>query len=528
MINSINDANSEHKNFWSRPTSVFIVASVVLLVSLLIPCSPIALDVIWIFAFLIACAVTWVCISVRQTTDLTGLASLASFLTLLRLSLQIITAEKIIRHQPTGVLLTNVDNILATSGVLASLLICLLLAVIAVIIIFTSCQRISIASNNYLQNILPLKQIGIETDLRLETIDAAGAKILRDRIACESRFFSGMNSTGLLMRSEAAVCILTLIVCLTLPMTTTTSKTISGMEYLTQVAPPVMALSIFSLIPAVIISISCGTLMNRDILTLRTEQSDEVVVPPQKITIINEHDGHGEDFELINPEFLKHKNVDERIVTFEPKEKLSAEETSCQSEVSKIPKDVQSPLSPIVESIQIKGKNANDYYDKLYSLISTADRDRNIAVLTSGQVYSLPVTVPVNIAIRLVQKKQKVLLVDVNTEQNAIAQVFEIDPDRIYKKVRPSCFENLSICGIPAKSVNSMTRKSDVLNHFDKILIYAPNTQQINFDCQNGLRVDVLYFTDKGDTALSTLAGSSFINCAGIRLVPDIRSILED
>ena len=282
MMNSMYDANPEQENVWSRPIAFFIAASVTLLVSLLIPCPPIALDVIWIFALLITCSVTWVCVTVRHSADLIGLASLVSFLTLLRLALQVITAGKIIRQHPSGALLKIVGDTLATSGTLAALWICLLLAAIAVIIVFAACQRITIASNNYLQNVLPLKQIGIETDLQMETIDTISAQTLRHRIACESRFFSGMNGAGLLMRGEAAICIFTLIVCLTMPELTGSLQTESENEYLSHIASSVIALSVFSLVPAVIVSVSCGVL-TRTTLACEQIRTPKLQCPPGKL-----------------------------------------------------------------------------------------------------------------------------------------------------------------------------------------------------------------------------------------------------
>ena len=67
----------------------------------------------------------------------------------------------------------------------------------------------------------------------------------------------------------------------------------------------------------------------------------------------------------------------------------------------------------------------------------STDRPRVIIVLASDKVHSLPVTVAVNIAIRLAQKKQKVLLVDTDDERNAVAHVFDLNPEvHVQKKIQ--------------------------------------------------------------------------------------------
>ena len=90
----------------------------------------------------------------------------------------------------------------------------LVAAVVFVVILFGACQRMSIAANNYLEQILPLKKIGIETDLQMGVINEANAATLAGRIMTEHRFFAGMNGVSLLMRGEAAISIFIFLGCL--------------------------------------------------------------------------------------------------------------------------------------------------------------------------------------------------------------------------------------------------------------------------------------------------------------------------
>ena len=68
----------------------------------------------------------------------------------------------------------------------------------------------------------------------------------------------------------------------------------------------------------------------------------------------------------------------------------------------------------------------------------------------------------------------------------------------------------------------------NILTRSDTTLIYAPDTNQIKFDKCIASGIQMLYFTDKNDTALTTLISESFSDMASIRLVPSIRSVLRE
>ena len=488
-MNSTLPTNQTHSGLF-RPEAVFVAAAVALLAGLLLPVHANLLDILWVCAFCLAGAAALICIAAKSSVDLIGFVPILSVLTLLRIALAAMTARKIIGHAPAGILVGAVGKGLTASWPLGAVLAGLVLAVVFVIIIFAACQRMAIASNNYLEQILPLKQIGVETDLRMGVINEANATMLAGRITTERRFFSGMNGASLLMRGEAAISIFILLACLVTLASNNAFETISQEGLL----GPVMSLGVFSLVPAVVVAVFCGGLMSKDTLALRPQEPDEEPVRSKKITLISQETGAEEEVELLNPDFVEHAGVDERVVEFEPPRKTEAVE-----EATRFP----SCSSP------------GEYYQKIGQMISAIKARPRVALLVSGEIQSLPVTVAVNIAIGLAQQKQKVLMVDTDTTRNALAQVFELDPKLMQKKVQTSCLENLSACSVPVDKIDLLLQKKKITERFDTLLIYAPRADEVCLTEKTGSQQEVFFF---GDAA----AGSGRMH-----VIPDIQSILK-
>ena len=124
--------------------------------------------------------------------------------------------------------------------------------------------------------------------------------------------------------------------------------------------------------------------------------------------------------------------------------------------------------------------------DENYELITerimgTANKYKVILFAGSG-LPSLPVTIPVNVAIQLAENKKRCLLIDLDVKRDAVAKVFEIDGrqslDEVSPKASKTSFDNLWIW--PAHNftkIKQMNIKPLVRNageKFDLILLNAP------------------------------------------------------
>jgi len=129
------------------------------------------------------------------------------------------------------------------------------------------------------------------------------------------------------------------------------------------------------------------------------------------------------------------------------------------------------------------------YYETIAELITSKSADEAKTILMAAEsVQELPVTIPVNIAIRLAQKGQKCLLIDLDLERNAISKVFDVDStdhsDNVQTKAMATstCISNLwvwpaSNFGKSDRDLNATNIKdviASIKSHYDRLIIYAP------------------------------------------------------
>jgi type III secretory pathway component EscV len=516
MKNPLDNAIDPRRPAWSRPEVVFVTAALVLLGAFLVPFSPTILAVTWVCTLCLAGAVTIICLAAGSSADLIGFVPLISSATLLRLVALAAASRRITQQDLPDPLTSTTGLFLAQNWPLGAMLVCLLIAAIVSIAVFAASQRIFLASSGYIQRILPLKRVGIQTDLRLGVITDEQAQTLARRIVTEFRFFAGMQGVATLIRGEIAIIVLVLLASLLMPALGSNSQTISGQEFMTQYIPPVVGLAIFTLVPAILAAAACGSMMSRDTLALRSENPSEKTSSTRKITLMSKDSGVSEEIELLNPDFPRQSH--ELIADFEP---LGAELTAAEDSESPSANAFQQalqtahaqsdPVDELPEMSEPKPytvskpvdpnwlcQSAEEYYENLSRLISNHPMPAYI-ILAADTPVDLPVTVAVNAAIRLAKKQKKVLLVDSDISRNALAQVFDLDPQMLQKKTLPSCFENLSVCGLPGEKLPRLLQKSSLTRVFDVILVYAPDISTVRI--QHGENLAAFYFSPESESS---------------------------
>ncbi|MHC4551204.1 MAG: P-loop NTPase family protein [Planctomycetota bacterium] len=142
--------------------------------------------------------------------------------------------------------------------------------------------------------------------------------------------------------------------------------------------------------------------------------------------------------------------------------------------------------------------HADINYDRMLTGIEKLNGKAHCLLFAANSLKDLPVTVPVQIALRLA-KSRKCLLIDLDLKRNAIAQAFGLDTadDAPTLKIRslPTEFDNLFVW--PAahfKQQGHMNIKQLVeraSRQYDQVLIYAPylttlaDRRQIASACTN-------------------------------------------
>ena len=120
-------------------------------------------------------------------------------------------------------------------------------------------------------------------------------------------------------------------------------------------------------------------------------------------------------------------------------------------------------------------------YGFIAKQIKRAEKKYKSILFASVGLGSLPVTIPVNVAIRLAKDKKRCLLIDLDLRRDAIAKVFELDSnkDGLSPKAVQTEFENLwvwpghNFAQLKQMNIKAIVQKA--LNRFDFILINAPS-----------------------------------------------------
>lgn len=138
-------------------------------------------------------------------------------------------------------------------------------------------------------------------------------------------------------------------------------------------------------------------------------------------------------------------------------------------------------IQPISAAASQGNTNKDIDYDSLLTGIEKLNGKAHCLLFAANSLKDLPVTVPVQIAVRLAQSR-KCLLIDMDLKRNAVAQVFGLDEteDSSTAAIRslPTEFENLFVW--PAahfKRQGHMNIKQLVeraARQYDQVLIYAP------------------------------------------------------
>ncbi len=127
------------------------------------------------------------------------------------------------------------------------------------------------------------------------------------------------------------------------------------------------------------------------------------------------------------------------------------------------------------------GDIREESYELIAEQITRLEKKYKSILFASGQPASLPVTIPVNVAIGLAKNNKRCLLIDLDLKRDAIAKVFDLDSNEngLCPRAVQTEFENLQLW--PAhnftqlKQMNIKAIVQKALDRFDFILINAPS-----------------------------------------------------
>jgi len=147
----------------------------------------------------------------------------------------------------------------------------------------------------------------------------------------------------------------------------------------------------------------------------------------------------------------------------------------------KIQKSKKGHDTNLADSKEFLGTSKEENYALITERLKRVGRKYRSILFASDRLGSLPVTIPVNVAIRLAKNRKRCLLIDLDLRRNAVASAFELDAQK--SGLRPRAvrteFENLwlwpghNFTWLKQMEIRVIVQKA--LDRFDFILINAPS-----------------------------------------------------
>jgi Mrp family chromosome partitioning ATPase len=499
----------------ARNEFIFTTAAIALLAGLLAPVGARFVDVLWVLSVCLSGAVVLIGLAAKESGELSSFPLLLLAGSWLRIALAAASARLIFLGGSGGVIIESIGGMLGSGGAIGTVIIMAVAAASAGLGVYSATRRITKASLSFAFDTMPLKKISIETELNAGIIDSDKAASLKEKIAGETQFYLNMAGVTKLLRCDAAVAVL--VVILTgagqIAITAIDRMSASG-EALTQTYVSLASgVAILALGPAFLTAMAAAHLLGKSSLSLGGCDSTEH--RSRTIKIVSAETGRKEKVELLNPDFAqvgprqtveaKGKPMEENIASFEPVRQAGKGQ------------------SKVIRCIA-KFNNIEDYYNDIVRRIESAPSEQKVVLFGASSVEDLPVTVAVNVAIRISKKGQRCLLIDGDTERGAIGKVFELESEAIKDRAAQTCIKNLSVRGGPDVTrvdVKVVKEKMQTIaSDYDRVIIYAPNINSASrCEALSGIADGAIIFKGaQSNDGLSSQLGASV--CKLVAIMP--------
>lgn len=505
-----------------RSDFLFIVGAIAIIAGLLFPLSAHIFDVLLIFSVSLTVGVLIITFSAQGILEVSGFPLLILLATMLRMALSVASAKLILSQGNAGSIIGFVGNIIVRNNGILAILIFGTFAVVMFRAICKAVKGISRTGTEFTADIVPIKQISIDGDLEAGVINNEQALDLREKIAREASFFIAMagNARFILFCAVIELLIITvnIVASIAAGVVGRTSTAISVRTYMTSTIGAGMIIQISAFVTA-----AASRYLVRKSFAASGEDAvlpeprragverievvaTEVLVPDnaelQDSNSVSSSEPAESQYigseltDIINPAGSAGTKANEMVIAEDLEwfakpaaEKDEKDDLSLYLPESQKNSDFPGTAADSVnsndeESAGRQTCSGDDYYGAIAESIESKSGVQVRTILMAAEsVEELPVTIPVNIGMRLARKGQKCLLMDLDLERDAIAKVFDIDRDRVQSEAIGTCIDNLWVW--PASNFGKVDGASKVTNikdvitglesQYDHVVVYAPN-----------------------------------------------------
>ncbi len=196
-----------------------VLAVVLILIAIIVPIPAFLLDLLLTLSITFSLSVLILTFFVKDPLELASFPSILLLGTLLRLSLNIAAARRILLHghegtHAAGKVIEAFGKLVAGGDVVVGLIVFLIFIVINFIVITKGAERISEVAARFTLDALPGKQMAIDADLNAGLITEEEAKRRRKELEREASFYGAMDGASKFIRGDAIAALIILFLSL--------------------------------------------------------------------------------------------------------------------------------------------------------------------------------------------------------------------------------------------------------------------------------------------------------------------------
>jgi hypothetical protein len=499
-----------------RTQSLLIAGAITIAAGLLFPLSGHILDVLLIFSVSLTAAVLIITFSARRASEVSGFPLLIVLAAMLRVALSVAGSKLILSQGSAGIIIGFLGGIFVRENFVLTILAFGILTVVIFGIISRAVKSISQTTDEFVADIVPARQINIDSDLDAGLIDQNQAIELRDKIAFETGFFVSMAGAAKFILCAAVIELMVVVVDIAVSIGTAQAPAVTaqmsagyslyeGLQNGDLKIHATLGAGVITQISALLAAVACGCLVRKTSVQSAGDGRFVGEKAAERIKVVSSEvlyplTAESQYGNAIVP--AQTQTVAEDLEWFDESECIENERDNfSQTEVPSsegLRRDlIKSEIKGVFELGLGLWKTAHDsdYYNSIAELIeSKSDDEAKTVLMAAESIKALPVTLPVNIAMRLAQKGFRCLLIDLDLQRDAVSKVFDIDNDAPKETMKqqataagtPTCVSNLSVWTASRHhAVGKVDKDSDAVNmrqviadlqsQYDRLVVYAPN-----------------------------------------------------
>jgi flagellar biosynthesis protein FlhA len=179
------------------------VAVLVILALMVIPVSPVMLDVLMTFSIALAVIVMLVSLYLKEPLQFSTFPSLLLVMTLFRLALNVASTRLILSRGQAGQVVQSFGDFVIGGNYVIGVIVFVILVIVNFLVITKGSTRIAEVSARFTLDAMPGKQMAIDADLNAGLISESQARQRRQKISSEAEFFGAMDGASKFVRGDA-------------------------------------------------------------------------------------------------------------------------------------------------------------------------------------------------------------------------------------------------------------------------------------------------------------------------------------